>query len=289
MRLPPEPILLAARRWLEILPTSGGIPRAQALLATHRQYSDLSPSQYATALGWLRDMELLEQVGSPIPLANLVLGAIFETAAPPWVQDADELVQSPDELPSDIVSAGEVLGLDADGIYDQLVTSWGKVDTAVRERVGFAGEAALVALLKESADGHVDHVSTWSDGFGYDIAFAQGAASAHLEVKSTTRTGRFTAYLSRHEYRVMIRDHRWVLVVVRLTADLEIAAVGSVPRDWIAAAVPRDAGSCGSWSSCKLEVPGEIIEDRVTQLGVDVASRLPPWRSMQPQVTARRA
>jgi Domain of unknown function (DUF3883) len=287
VRLPPEPILLAARRWLEILPSSGGIPRAQALLATHKQYSDLSPTQYATALGWLRDMELLEKIGSPIPLANLVLGAIFENAAPPWVQDADQLVQSPDELPSDVVSAGEVLGLDADGIYAQLVASWGKVDATVRDRVGFAGEAALVSILNERADCRVDHVSTWSDGFGYDIAFAQGAASAHLEVKSTTRTGRFTAYLSRHEYRVMLRDPHWVLVVVRLTADLDLAAVGSVPRGWIAAAVPRDAGSFGSWASCKLEVPGEIIEDRVMQLGADVASRLPPWRNVEPRQSAR--
>lgn len=282
MRLPPEPILLAARRWLELLPSSGGIPRAQALLTTHSQYSDLSPTQYATALSWLRDLDLLGKIGSPIPLANLVLGAIFENAAPPWVQDADELVQSPDELPTDIVSVGEVLGLDANGVYEQLVTSWGKVDTAVRERVGAAGEEALVSILRESAAGRVDHVSTWSDGFGYDIAFARGAASAHLEVKSTTRTGRFTAYLSRHEYTVMLRDHRWVLVALRLTADLEIAGVGSVPRDWIAVNVPRDAGTSGSWASCKLEVPEEIIEDNVSQLGAKVASRLPPWRTLQP-------
>lgn len=282
MRLPPEPILLAARRWLELLPSSGGIARAQALLTTHRQYSDVSPTQYATALSWLRDLELLGKVGSPIPLANLVLGAIFENAAPPWIQDADELVQSPDELPMDIISAGKVLGLDANGVYEQVITSWGKVDTAVRERVGVAGEAALVSILRESSAGRVDHVSTWSDGFGYDIAFAWGAASAHLEVKSTTRTGRFTAYLSRHEYRVMLRDHRWVLVTVRLTADLEIAGVGSVPRDWIAANVPRDAGPSGSWASCKLEVPGDIIEDQVAQLGADMASRLPSWRTVQP-------
>ncbi|MHA7298824.1 protein NO VEIN domain-containing protein [Pseudarthrobacter sp. MDT3-1] len=242
----------------------------------------MSPTQYATALSWLRDLELLEKVGSPIPLANLVLGAIFENAAPPWVQDADELVQSPDELPSDIVLAGEALGLDANGVFEQLATSWGKVDTAVRERVGAAGEAALVSILRESADGSVDHVSTWSDGFGYDIAFAQGAVSAHLEVKSTTRTGRFTAYLSRHEYSVMLRDHRWVLVAVRLTAGLEIAGVGSVPRDWIAANVSRDVGLSGSWASCKLEVPAEIIEDHVAQLGADVANRLPPWRPLQP-------
>ena len=74
--------------------------------------------------------------------------------------------------PTDIVSAGEALGLDPIAVYEQLVSSWGKVDTAARERVGAAGEAALVDLLREKPDGRVDHVSTWSDGFGYDIAFS---------------------------------------------------------------------------------------------------------------------
>lgn len=243
----------------------------------------MSPTQYATALSWLSDLELLSKVGSPIPLANLILGAIFEKNAPLWVQDADELVHSPDELPTDIVSAGELLGLDANGVYEQLVASWGKVDTAARERVGAAGEAALVSVLRESPASRVDHVSTWSDGFGYDIAFAQGATSAHLEVKSTTRTGRFTAYLSRHEYGVMLRDQQWVLVALRLTSKLEIAGVGSVPRDWIATNVPRDAGTSGSWASCKLDVPEEIIQNNLMQLGADAASRLPPWRRVQLQ------
>lgn len=277
MRLPPEPVLVAAKRWLEILPSSGGIPRAQALLTTHTQYSDLTPTQYAAALTWLRDVGLLAHVGSPVPAANQVLSAIFEKAAPPWVQAADELVQGPDELPSDIVSAGDAMGLDANGVYEQLVSSWGKVDTAARQRAGAAGEAALVSLLRDSTDGRVDHVSTWSDGFGYDIAFAQGTVSAHLEVKSTTRLGRFTAYLSRHEYNVMLRDDRWVLVTVRLTADLAIAGVGSVPRDWIAASAPRDTGPAGSWASCKLEIPAEVIGGGIPQLGKDLEGRLPPW------------
>lgn len=268
------------RRWLELLPSSGGVPRAQALLTTYRQYSDVSPTQYAAALSLLGELELLKKVGSPIPIANLIVGAIFEKAAPPWVQDADELVRTPDELPTDVVSAGEVLGLDANGVYEQLVASWGKVDTAVRERVGAAGEAALVSVLRESPADKVNHVSTWSDGFGYDIDFAQGATSAHLEVKSTTRTGRFAAYLSRHEYEVMLRDQQWVLVALRLSSELEITGAGSVPRDWIVTNVPRDAGTSGSWVSCKLEVPEEIIENKLTQLGADVASRLPAWRSL---------
>ncbi|MBO3103722.1 DUF3883 domain-containing protein [Cellulomonas fengjieae] len=279
MRLPPEPVLLAAKRWLEILPSSGGIPRAQALLTTHTSYSDLTPTQYATALAWLRERGLLADVGSPIPAANRVLSAIFEQAAPPWVQDADELVQSPDELPSDIVSAGVSLGVHAGAVFEQLVSSWGKVDTAARERVGAAGEAALVAMLKDNTGARVDHVSTWSDGFGYDIAFTQGAISAHLEVKSTTRLGRFTAYLSRHEYNVMLRDDHWVLVTVRLSADLKIDAVGSVPTGWIAENVPGDTGPLGSWASCKLEIPAEVMQSGIPQLENDATVSLPPWQA----------
>ncbi|PTR22926.1 uncharacterized protein DUF3883 [Rhodococcus sp. OK519] len=275
MRLPPDPVLLAAKRWLEILPTSGGVPRAHALLTTHAHYSDLTPTQYTTALTWVRDLDLLVNVGSPIPAANQVLSAIFEKAAPPWVKDADELVQSPDELPTDIISAGAALGLDASAVYEQLVSSWGKVDTAARERVGAAGEAALLVLLSQTLDGRVDQVSSRSDGFGYDIDVSLGEISAHLEVKSTTRLGRFTAYLSRNEYQVMLRDHHWVLVTVRLTADFEIAGIGSVPNAWIAANVPRDTSPYGSWASCKLEVPAEVIANGIPQLGMDGAGRLP--------------
>lgn len=277
MRLPPEPVLVAAKRWLELLPSSGGVPRAQTLLTTHPGFSDLTPTQYATALTWLRDSGLLERVGAPVPAASQVLSAIFEKAAPPWVQDADRLVQSPDELPSDIVSAGEALGFDASGVYQQLVASWGKVDTAARERVGAAGEAALVALLRDVPGGQVEHVAAWSDGFGYDIAFTHGGLAAHLEVKSTTRLSRFTAYLSRHEYCVMLSDDCWVLVTVRLTADLQVAGVGWVPNEWIAANAPRDEGPFGSWSAVKLEVPGDVIVDRIPTLPEGFAGMLPAW------------
>lgn len=277
MRLPPRPILVAAKRWLEILPSSGGVPRAQALLTAHTGYSDLTPTQYATALTWLRDAGLLEHVGSTAPAPNQVLAAFFDNAAQPWVRDADALVQSPDELPSDIVSAGEALGLDANGVYQQLVSSWGKVDIAARNRVGVAGEAALIALLGEIPGGQVDHVAAWSDGFGYDITFSHGSLVAHLEVKSTTRMSRFTVYLSRHEHSVMLRDEHWVLVIVRLGEDLHIDAVGSVPREWIAANVPRDEGPFGSWESVKLEVPVDVIVSGIPHLGEHGAELLPAW------------
>ena len=262
---------------MEIVPASGGIARAQALLTTHRKYSDLSPTQYSAALAWLRDMDLLGFLGSGAPPASRILAAIFENTAPTWFQDADELVRSPDELPSDIVFAGEALGLGAGEVYDQLVSSWGKVDTAERERIGAAGEAAIVQMLRDGTDGRVDHVSTWSDGFGYDISFSQQPVAAHIEVKSTTRAGRTTVYLSRHECQVMLRDSHWVLVVVRLNSNLEVVGVGSVPKGWIAANMPRDSTPSVSWASCKVEVPSAVIENSVLQLGADAARALPPW------------
>jgi hypothetical protein len=277
VRLPPEPVLLAAKRWLEVLPTSGGVPRALAVLTTHPRYSDLTPTQYATALTWLRDLDLVDGVGSRVPAANRVLSAIFEKAAPPWVQDADALVRSPDELPTDIVAAGEALGLARSAVYEQLIFSWGKVDTAARERVGAAGESLLVGLLRENSDALVEHVSTWSDGFGYDVAYSGETVVGHLEVKSTTRVGRFTAYLSRHEYDIMLRDPDWVLVAVRLSADFHLAGVGSVPSDWVAANVPQDTGMFGNWAAVKLSVPAEVISSGIPHLGEELAAALPGW------------
>lgn len=277
MHVPPEPLLLAAKRWLETLPASGGISRAQALLTTLPEYSDLTPTQYASALSWLSEVGLLPMRPTGGPIANQVLSAVFEYAAPAWIRDADELVQSPDELPIDVVSAGAALGLSLPEIYEQLVSSWGKVDTAQRERVGAAGEAALVDLLRQRGTGRVDHVSMWSDGFGYDIAFTSREASAHLEVKSTTRVGRFTAYLSRNEYRVMLRDPRWALVVVRLSADLTITGVGSVPAEWVAQNVPRDTGVFGGWESCKLRIPEEVVSAGIPKINDAIAAPLPHW------------
>lgn len=277
MRLPPDPLLVAAKRWLELLPATGGVPRAAALLTTHSRYSDLTPTQYATALSWLQDLDLLGSIGSGVPEANVVMGAIFEKAAPPWVRDADDLVRSPDELPMDVVSAGEALGLDPSAVYEQLISSWSKVDTAARERVGAAGEAALVELLRKTSGAVVKHVATWSDGFGYDIAYSTQTVSGHLEVKTTTRIGRFTAYLSRHEYNVMLHDPTWVLVTIRMTASLALSGVGSVPSNWIAANVPENVGAFGSWATVKLEIPAEVISSGIPSLGEEAATTLPGW------------
>jgi hypothetical protein len=143
--------------------------------------------------------------------------------------------------------------------------------------VGAAGEAALVTLLRAAPEARVDHVSALSDGFGYDIAYVHGSVVMHLEVKSTTRVNRFTAYLSRHEYSVMERDARWVLAAVRLTDDSQVAGVGSIPREWILTNAPRDNSQFGSWHSAKLEVPADVITSGIPNLPDAAAILLPGW------------
>ncbi|MFF0671674.1 protein NO VEIN domain-containing protein [Streptomyces tendae] len=132
------------------------------------------------------------------------------------------------------------------------------MDTAERSRIGSAGELALLELLTGSAQGRVEHVAAWSDGHGYDIFVDARQGHAHLEVKTTVRTGRLTIYISRHEYETMLRDPAWELVTVRLNRQLKLMAVAAVPRAWIAANVPSDRTALGRWESCRFDIPPEV-------------------------------
>lgn len=144
----------------------------------------------------------------------------------------------------------------------------GKVDSAVWSEIGAVGELALVGLLKEAApELQVDHVADTHDGLGYDIAVS-GRTEAHLEVKSTTRQGRLTIYLSRNEYHTLCRDPVWELVAVQLNAGREPMAVATVPSDWISDQVPVDRSSHGRWESCRLDVPPEVPVPGISSLDI---------------------
>ncbi|MDA4885295.1 DUF3883 domain-containing protein [Streptomyces sp. MS2A] len=168
------------------------------------------------------------------------------------------LIRKPDELPEDALRAAEALGVTPEEAYARVRTTWGKVDTEERSRIGSAGELALLELLSKSAQGRVEHVAAWSDGHGYDIFVDARQGSAHLEVKTTVRTGRLTIYISRNEYETMLRDPAWELVTVRLTRQLELKSVAAVPRGWIADNVPSDRTVRGRWESCRLDIPREV-------------------------------
>lgn len=258
MRALPEPVLRAARRWLEHLPGSG-VARTRSLFTTHPDFGDLTPSQYETAYTWLSDNGLLTGIHPGAPVGELLFDAVVSGSGANWLPDADLLVRGPDELPADALQTAAVLGLSPDTAYARVHGIWGKVDTAERARIGNAGEQALVQLLTETTTCRVDHVAARSDGYGYDISAVSSSAAAHLEVKSTLRRGRLSVYLSRHEYETMQRDPWWRLVVVRLTPKLTAQAIATVPALWIAAQIPSDSGSFGRWESCRLDVPPDEL------------------------------
>ncbi|MGR6914328.1 protein NO VEIN domain-containing protein [[Actinomadura] parvosata] len=266
MPLPPEPVLRAAVRWLERLPTSGH-RRCRALFSAHADFSDLTPTQYDAAYSWLGETGLLDAGVGRAPIPQQVFEAAILQL--PWFQDADVLVQEPGELPEDALHAAEALGLDKLQAFQHVHSMWGKVDVEQRMRIGSAGETALVDLLKTSLAAQVDHVSQYSDGHGYDIEVADVALQLHIEAKTTLRRRRLTIFLSRHEYETMIHDPSWQLVAIRLSAELTAEAVCSVPTEWIRRNVPQDRGFSGRWESCRLHVPLDHVSSgipRVTPL-----------------------
>lgn len=244
-------------RWLDRLPASGAA-RARALFTSHDDFSDITPTQYEAAYAWIRDTGLLDDMHSTIPAHRRVFDAAVAHSEALWLPDADLLVRAPDELPDDLLRAAACLGLSEREAFAQLGAVQGKIDTRERLRVGAAGELALVELLTTSTQARVEHVATWSDGFGYDIAVHAAQHAAHLEAKTTTRRRRLAIYLSRHEYETMRCDPHWELVAIRLTAELKPEAVATVPKDWIATQVPVDQGAHGRWESCRLEVPPDL-------------------------------
>lgn len=276
MAIQPDPILRAAVRWLERIP-SDGTARTRSLLVTNPRLADLTPTQYETALAWLERTGLVSTAPSDVPAAVRV----FETAVGEagWFPDADALVRHPDELPQDALEAADALGFDDQEAFQHLQAVWGKVDTERRELVGAAGEANFVALLRASVVADVDHVSQWSDGLGYDVTVTAPGFTRHLEVKSSTRQGRLTFYLSRNEFDVLCRDPHWTLVAITLSVDLSVATVSTVPSEWISQAAPKDIGASGRWESCKFDVPPDVVETGLAALAPVLSSSASPLLS----------
>jgi len=271
--LPPEPILRAAVRWLERLPASG-YKRCRVLFSTLPEYSDITPTQYDTAYSWLASTGLLDGAHPEAPLSEQVFQAALPGAA--WFRDADALIRSPDELPSDALRAAEALGLSSAEAFQHIRGAWGKVDAELRSKIGAAGEAALIKLLEKSVAAQIDHVSRRSDGYGYDIAVRGENCGLHIEAKATNRRHSLTVYLSRHEYETMAYDPKWQLVAIRLSACGEAEAICSVTTEWIKENAPRDWGASGRWESCRLSIPPSGIRSGITRLAPLFTSNCSP-------------
>lgn len=222
MPIQPEPILRAAVRWLERIPTSG-VARARSVLVTNPRFADLTPTQYETALDWLQRADLLLTAAETW---RTPAEAVFEAAVTEaiWFRDLDLLVTSPEELPTDAVTAADGLGLSEEECYRLVGRRWGKVDTAERELIGAIGEELLVELLRRSIAGSVEQISLITDSAGYDVLVHTARRELHLEVKTSKRRNRTTFHLSRNEYEVMRSDPCWRLAHLALDEYGKIGA-----------------------------------------------------------------
>lgn len=209
-------------------------------------------------------------------MGRRIFRAVLLAGSAPWFPDADLHVREPAELPIDAARAAAELGLSELEAFQEIHAVWGKVDAEVRLKVGSAGEAALVRLLTTSTSATIEHVAAHSDGYGYDIAVLAGEHSLHIEAKATTRHNRVTFFLSRREYEVMRYDLSWQLVIVQLTDDLAVSAVGTVDPSWIEAQVPDDQGPLGRWESCRIDVPPDRVVHGIPRLGPVLAQDASP-------------
>lgn len=276
--LPGDGVLRAAHRWLRLLQTST-LPQAWGLIRADAAYTDLTPTQYASALDWLRTVRLLQSSDSGTQLApaaagltdlgarQLLFGRSLESAAPAWLPDADALVRDSSELPQDAVDLAAALGLDDTAALLMVRQVHGRIDLAERARIGAVGEQGLAALLEQRWPGSTHHVALTDDGLGYDLAFTPGERTWHLEVKTTSRRGRLVLYMSRHEHEVALLDPDWRLVVVGLSGGGALGALATARHHMLQGRAPQDRDSTARWESARHQLLPADLGPGLTFLG----------------------
>jgi hypothetical protein len=256
------------------------------LLHADSRYLDFSSTQYAGALAWLIDIEVIARNGRHLELRPSLKGltsaelrdaafrAGLEASEPAWLRDADLLVRSTSELPSDATKLSTVLEVVASDALVAVRQVCGKIDLETRAKVGLAGERGVVKALNEAWPGAAQHVALESDGLGYDVSATAGDVTWHLEIKSTTRRGRLILYLSRQEFEMGKLDPRWQLVVAGLGLGNQLAALATVRRSVLSERAPVDQDPASRWETARYELgPSDL------KRGLDF---LPPGPSSTP-------
>jgi len=257
--LPPDGVLAAAGRWIELLELGTSIERAWGVIRNAPAFAGLSATQYATALDWISSLGLLPELTQPgtAPASRLFTTAI-SALAPAWLTDADALLDDPADLPLDALRLADLFAVPEARILPLIQGIGRRTDPELAARIGLAGETALVALLNDTIPGCARHMSLTDDTLGYDITVTDNS-EAHLEVKSTTRRGRLIIYLSRHEFEVAAIDDAWALVIVGLDADLHLAALATARAHIVHERVPHDVSRLGRWDSVAIELRADDL------------------------------
>jgi len=257
-------------RWLVLL-GADSLSRAWLLIRSSGQLMDLSQTQYVTALEWLESLGLVETTVAGAQRSRVLDGMTEDEIAevmfarcladwsPAWLADSDSLLRSAHDLPVDASSLAETVGVDLERAVAVIRQVHGRADLERRGLVGAMGEAELVKLLTESWQGDVNHSSLLDDGLGYDVRLRLEDTVWHLEVKTTTRRGRLTVYISRHEFETSSVDPSWRLIVVGLDETCKLSAVATVGWTELRSAAPLDHHDSARWESARFEIAPHFL------------------------------
>ena len=267
----PDAIAVALGRWLRLL-RSSSFPKASEIIRVSAAFSDLTLTQYASALELARHLQLIVPGPEGLQLAKgirttsdsqvgqKVFRVLLEQSSPLWLADADSLVPTPTDLPQDALALAEQLAISETEAFTVVKQLCGKIDLEQRSRVGAAGEKALVEFLEERWPGSTDHIALTNDGFGYDVLFRNNLSEWHLEVKSTLRRGRLMVHLSRQEYEVGKLDPAWRLVVVGLDNDLRLRVIATARHPDLLSRAPVDTCHEVRWRTASHQLTSQDLE-----------------------------
>jgi len=284
----PDAIVVALGRWLRLL-RSSSFPKASEIIRVSAAFSDLTLTQYASALELAKHLQLVVSGPEGLQLAKeiratsdsqvgqKVFRVLLEQSFPLWLADADSLVPTPTELPQDALALAVQLGINEMEAFAVVKQLHGKIDLEQRSRVGAAGERALVEYLEERWPGSTDHIALTDDGFGYDVLFRHNSSEWHLEVKSTLRRGRLVVHLSRQEYEVGKLDPAWRLVVVGLDNDLQLRGIATARHPDFLSRAPVDMYHEVKWRTASHQLTSQDLEP-----GIPFALNQRPGRDCLP-------
>jgi hypothetical protein len=267
----PDAIVVALGRWLRLL-RSSSFSKASEIIRVSAAFSDLTLTQYASALELAKHLQLVVSGPEGLKLAKdirtssesqvgqKVFRVLLEQSSPLWLADADSLVPTPTELPHDALALAMQLGINEMEAFAVVKQLHGKIDLEQRSRVGVAGEKALVAFLEERWPGSTDHIALTDDGFGYDVLFRHNSSEWHLEVKSTLRRGRLMVHLSRQEHEVGKLDPAWRLVVVGLDNDLRLRVIATARHPDLLSRAPVDTCHEVRWRTASHQLTSQDLE-----------------------------
>jgi hypothetical protein len=274
--------IVAALKWVRLLRRSSEA-EGWELIKADASPPALGLSTYGSALEWLKESGFVETGNTGLVLATpwddapdsevrrAMLRAAMRNAPPVWMRDSDLSILGEGELPEDALQLAETLEIPHSEVLQSIREVHGHIDLDLRHEIGAAGERELVRRLEVELPGATTHVALAHDGFGYDIA-VRLANTFHLEVKTTTYTGRLTVHLSRNEYERSLVDSDWRMVVVGLDRDHAFGCVASVRAGVLTRAVPHDQAGGGKWEAVAIEISPSNLDAGLPFLGPSFAS-----------------